>query len=213
MKINYDIIKIGTRFNSWEVISCDGKNKFGKNSYTCKCECGKLSRIEGRALLFGLSKSCGCKRKVDPKEKHERIKKYKQNYFQKNKKKIYKRIQKQIATIDPKVFKQKRKEYFYRSKYGLEISVFNEMLKAANNACMICKKPLTSESNNDTLCIDHDHTTGEVRGLLCKSCNCALGYLGDKLEMLKSAVEYLENYENRSTGNIPAKTCNDSENI
>jgi hypothetical protein len=41
--------------------------------------------------------------------------------------------------------------------------------------------------------IDHDHKTGQVRGLLCSGCNTGLGHLGDDIQGLKRALEYLEN--------------------
>ena len=41
------------------------------------------------------------------------------------------------------------------------------------------------------LCVDHDHTTGEIRGLLCANCNLGLGALGDNVRSLKRALAYL----------------------
>lgn len=55
--------------------------------------------------------------------------------------------------------------------------------------CQICghKNGLGRE-----LCVDHDHKTGHVRGLICSTCNLALGYLGDSVAGLRRALEYLD---------------------
>ena len=54
--------------------------------------------------------------------------------------------------------------------------------------CRIC------ENKND-LCIDHNHKTGEVRGLLCRTCNTGIGMLRNSPDLLRSAVAYLEKEE------------------
>lgn len=53
--------------------------------------------------------------------------------------------------------------------------------------CGICGK-----FKPNHMCIDHCHDTGEVRGILCRTCNAAIGQLGDSVDMLRSAVKYLE---------------------
>jgi Recombination endonuclease VII len=54
--------------------------------------------------------------------------------------------------------------------------------------CAICKK---HESETGTLCLDHCHDTGEIRGLLCRKCNAGIGLLGDNLETVRAATAYL----------------------
>lgn len=72
------------------------------------------------------------------------------------------------------------------TKYGLSPEAFRSMLLQQENACGICKKVFSK-----TPCVDHCHKTGEVRGLLCRRCNVALGAFGDSLEGLECAKEYL----------------------
>ena len=61
--------------------------------------------------------------------------------------------------------------------------------------CAICEKP---EVNKDAkgkikwLSVDHNHVTGELRGLVCYRCNTALGKFGDSIVTLQSAIKYLE---------------------
>lgn len=64
-----------------------------------------------------------------------------------------------------------------------------------NAACAICKKfeEMFDKRTNKKkhLCVDHDHKTGKVRGLLCHSCNLGLGKFKDNISSLKTAITYL----------------------
>lgn len=68
--------------------------------------------------------------------------------------------------------------------YRLTEEAFNAMLVASGGRCAICHK-------ERELVVDHDHATGEVRGLLCHHCNKALGFLGDSVAVATAAVLYL----------------------
>lgn len=71
--------------------------------------------------------------------------------------------------------------------YGISLETFNEMYKKQDGSCAICKsKP------DYRLCIDHRHDTGKVRGLLCRTCNKAIGQLGDTPESVYKAYVYLK---------------------
>lgn len=66
--------------------------------------------------------------------------------------------------------------------FGLTIDDFHDMMKNQNNKCSICKTDKCSTGRN--FAIDHDHVTGNVRGLLCCGCNIRLGwYENNKLEI------------------------------
>lgn len=74
-------------------------------------------------------------------------------------------------------------------KYHLTLEDYNTFLLIQDNKCKICLI-----SFNDVIKganIDHCHTTGKVRGLLCHSCNKGLGFFKDNTELLKIAIEYL----------------------
>lgn len=71
-------------------------------------------------------------------------------------------------------------------RYGLSEEAYLEMLQKQNNCCAICK----SES---MLYVDHCHTTGKVRGLICPSCNTMVGFLETRGHLLPSIQEYLQN--------------------
>lgn len=84
-----------------------------------------------------------------------------------------------------------REDFVLRRLYNITIDDFNGMIKFQNNKCGICFKEFSA--NRSSINIDHDHETGEVRGLLCSGCNTGLGQLGDNIEGIKKALYYLEN--------------------
>lgn len=72
-------------------------------------------------------------------------------------------------------------------KYGLEHDHYLALLAAQEGRCAICR----SAPKGKALCVDHDHATGEVRGLLCDRCNVGLGRFGDDPTLLRAAIDYL----------------------
>lgn len=79
-------------------------------------------------------------------------------------------------------------------KYGLTVEDYDRIFAAQSGKCAICDIPAEDAKgrNPGRLCVDHDHDTGVVRGLLCSPCNAALGSFGDDLDILRKVVEYLE---------------------
>jgi hypothetical protein len=84
----------------------------------------------------------------------------------------------------------KRREYYLKAAYDLTPEKYEEMLTAQGGVCAICKNEDT-KLKSDKFSIDHNHTTGEVRGLLCGSCNTGLGLFGDSVDTLMGAAAYL----------------------
>jgi Fe-S oxidoreductase len=74
-----------------------------------------------------------------------------------------------------------------RSLYRLDSDDYLRLLHKQNGRCAICHRPATTRP----LCVDHDHHTGEVRGLLCTTCNSAIGMLQDDPAIVQRAAEYL----------------------
>jgi hypothetical protein len=64
------------------------------------------------------------------------------------------------------------------------------MFKSQSGLCGICSNPLNSISESH---VDHDHSTGSVRGLLCRECNTGLGKFKDDTSLLFKAIAYLNN--------------------
>jgi hypothetical protein len=76
-----------------------------------------------------------------------------------------------------------------KQRYGLTKEQYNEMFMKQDGKCAICKKHQTELTKS--LCVDHDHKTGAVRGLLCYSCNTILGQADDNIVLLQAAINYL----------------------
>ena len=73
-----------------------------------------------------------------------------------------------------------------RRKYGITNEEYDEMFKKQDGRCLVC-----GETSDKVLCVDHDHKTGRVRGLLCYRCNTALGHLRDDPEIIMKLYEYM----------------------
>jgi hypothetical protein len=76
-------------------------------------------------------------------------------------------------------------------RYGLTLDEWNDMRVNQSFKCKICGTHET-DCQQETLCVDHCHTTGKVRGLLCHTCNRAIGLLKDDVSLLLDAVKYLK---------------------
>lgn len=90
-----------------------------------------------------------------------------------------------------------QKEYDLRRGYGITLAEYNRILKLQDGVCAICFKPETAMLRGIVRClaVDHDHSTNEVRGLLCTNCNNMLGRVKDNVTILQSAIQYLQKYK------------------
>lgn len=77
------------------------------------------------------------------------------------------------------------------ARYGIDAEVYVALLERQGAACAICGKSAVM-SGRALLCVDHDHVTGRVRGLLCGNCNSGLGMFGETSELLRLAAAYLD---------------------
>jgi hypothetical protein len=81
---------------------------------------------------------------------------------------------------------RKRKDTLLKSRFGISLEIYEQILQNQDGRCAICKR------NDRRLCVDHCHTSLKVRGLLCTPCNTSLGAFGNDLEVLSAAIKYLE---------------------
>jgi hypothetical protein len=93
--------------------------------------------------------------------------------------------------------RQYRKRYFKRIrgvalkyKYGISFKEYSEMIKNQNKECAICHVKFKKLKQ---ACVDHDHVSNKVRGILCARCNFSLGKF-ETVALLQSAIKYLKRY-------------------
>lgn len=86
---------------------------------------------------------------------------------------------------------ESRREEWLKSRYGISAEDYEKILIAQQEGCWICgaKDPGHKKKN---FCVDHNHVTGKIRGLLCYPCNCALGLFQDRVDRLQQAIQYLQ---------------------
>lgn len=82
-----------------------------------------------------------------------------------------------------------RNRRFQMAKYDLTVEEFDAMLQEQGYKCAICRREQCPSYG--ILSVDHDHSTGSVRGLLCASCNKGLGFYLDDPLLLEAAAQYL----------------------
>lgn len=81
------------------------------------------------------------------------------------------------------------RHYHLRQRYGIGIHEVHSLVDAQSGKCAICKDRAARQ-------VDHDHQSGQVRGILCLHCNAAMGAFKDDPNLIASAIKYLE----RGTG-------------
>jgi hypothetical protein len=95
-----------------------------------------------------------------------------------------------------KIYDVQRTAHLMRT-YGITNDEYVAMREAQDFRCAICgasEEDVTSvgKHSHTKLYVDHDHTTGKVRGLLCQSCNTLLGKANDDISLLSKSIQYLE---------------------
>lgn len=89
-----------------------------------------------------------------------------------------------------------------RAMFGITIADYEEMSSRQGDVCACCGEPETTRRHGHQLClaVDHCHTTGAIRGLLCGNCNQGLGLFKDSPDRLRKAAEYLERHASKTNG-------------
>jgi ribosomal protein S14 len=84
------------------------------------------------------------------------------------------------------------REYQLLHKFGITKAEYRTLLQAQDGRCKICGRTDAGTNAKGQFCVDDNHTTGEVRGLLCNWCNMGLGAFFDSPTLLRRAIAYLE---------------------
>jgi len=130
-----------------------------------------------------------------------------QAYYQKNREKCLKK-RAEYRKQNPEKIKQWHKQQYkrYKERYGEDlklrnsinrhgagyIELFNGFFVEQGGICPGCGRHQSEFTKK--LCLDHDHETGEYRGLLCSNCNRRVGSSKKDIQILKNLVKYLENF-------------------
>lgn len=162
----------GQKFGLLTALERSGKTPAGQYMYRCLCECGGETIARTGCLRNGHTKSCGCKARYKGKNKG-----------------TYKHGLSDKSHPDNKRY---QRECYDRFKYGLEPEHKQAILDAQNGGCAICGYKFGQKTGD--MKVDHDHSTGAVRGLLCDLCNRGLGMFRDNQDNLTKALSYLTKF-------------------
>src|SRR5574337_857434 len=103
---------------------------------------------------------------------------YMREWRQKNKERS-----KELANRWRRENREKTRGYHLKAKFGITNDDYDRMLEEQDFVCAICGEP-----SDKTYHVDHCHTSGKVRGLLCNTCNRGLGYFKDNTSFLTNAI-------------------------
>lgn len=109
--------------------------------------------------------------------------------------------------VTPKISRQEYSRFWQTNKkYGIDKSGFEVLWIAFRGKCGICDaeliQPTEGKGQPRNACvIDHDHITGNIRGLLCNSCNKGLGLFNDDVVLLRSAINWMEQRNEKASNN------------
>ena len=106
-------------------------------------------------------------------------------------------VKKQQENYDP----VKKRDENLKRVYGIGIEEYNTLLEKQGHKCAICNStdPKGRKSGRgggvDVFYVDHNHKTGEVRGLLCNVCNRTIGYVNEDVELIKNMIKYVKRHQ------------------
>lgn len=102
-----------------------------------------------------------------------------------------------------------------RKNFGISLVEYREKLAQQNGVCAICGSDEVAERNGKplALAVDHDHNSGDVRGILCIACNTGIGKLKDSPSLLRAAADYLEQHGKTDSTFVPRNPDRDWLNV
>lgn len=115
--------------------------------------------------------------------------------YDKNRTRTYSTVnlseEQRLAKLEKKAFNAKK------HRYGLTQDEFIAKWEEQDRKCAVCgiEVVLRKDYGGEVACIDHDHITGKVRGILCGHCNRAAGFLKDDPDLMRKLAEYIEEFK------------------
>lgn len=117
----------------------------------------------------------------------------KPSYYQRNKEKERARQREYYAKrkLSPNYteIKERQRDFKLRRDFGIPLGEYREMLVTQKECCAICGEH--QDKKGKLLAVDHCHSTGKVRGLLCLNCNIVLGHVKEDITILEKMVLYI----------------------
>ena len=118
-----------------------------------------------------------------PYKNKQQEKEWFQNRYQNNKDKL----KLQVSLLN-KEYPERAKNRALKRNYGITLDEWQSMWDEQDGKCAICGKYFIKPRDAH---VDHNHETGEIRGLLCRMCNVGLGHFNEDKELLFKVIEYL----------------------
>lgn len=154
--------------------------KRGNNKLKYRSECKECSLKQRKKYNIGHKKEASEYHKSYGIKNRKKLNKYRRDYNAKNPNKMNEYRKKYRENNDTDRMAE------IKRKYGLSKEGYYYMLDIQDNKCKICGKEM------EKICIDHNHITGKIRGLLCNNCNLGIGNLQENPFILIKTVEYLK---------------------
>ena len=93
---------------------------------------------------------------------------------------------------NPEKYKRSYRASRLKRKYGLTIEQYEAIVESQDGKCLACHKVPSGKAHSSRLHLDHCHTTGRLRGMLCYQCNLALGLVRDDITVLQGLIAHLK---------------------
>lgn len=173
-----------------------GKRSDSQRNQDCiKCRDRAKTRKYYKANSETMRKRARDNRRNATPERKAYMAEYRKKYYEKNKEKL---------KADSREYHQRNLERnranarirMLMKKYGITWNEYQDRLSSQGGGCAICGDTGGMSHMISPLVVDHNHETGEVRGLLCAPCNAGLGQFGDDIDKMISAIAYLMSFRN-----------------
>lgn len=163
----------GLRFGRLTIVSNAETDRHGNRRFKCQCDCGNTAVVSGRNLRIGKTSSCGC-------------------LYKESRRKNWKGGQRNWGSVAyaGQLIHTSRKD---AKRYdGVPISWTPEQLSdfmlGHADKCGLCERPFSERRRRY---VDHDHATGQVRGIVCSGCNHLVGVIETNRAILQNVESYL----------------------
>lgn len=191
----------------------------GSRYWLVRCDCGTEKKVRSNHLTCGLTRSCGClaresaaarvptahaasvgarRRSAETRVQDGKKNCTRRDCTQGNPQPLSEFPQNTTKSLDGRASwcRTCRQDAHLRNSFGITLARKCEMIIAQDGRCANrgCGVALVIDGPGRNAHLDHDHVSGEMRGVLCRDCNLALGYLQDSPEMITGLLRYAERY-------------------